>query len=266
MKAARAFTLVEILLALFASTLIIASIYGVFSRAIRIRDNAVARTHETRLRARAANVIREDLRNAYVSGGLLATALKGAEDGPESRFPGYLKFTATTGRDSIDELHGDVQQIEYFVVNDNAPESREAGTLVRALDRNLLANVREPAAEQPLLTKVKAIEVAFYDGADWKDSWEVTKTAPALPEAVRMRILQLASSEKANTPPPIEITVPWTAHSPVKATSAEAAGMRGASDSEEDEADDITPDQQEGTAAGSPGPTPTPPPPGGAAG
>ena len=48
-----AFTLIEIMVAAIAAAIILAAIYGIFYRAIKMRDTATERNHEARLRARA---------------------------------------------------------------------------------------------------------------------------------------------------------------------------------------------------------------------
>jgi type II secretory pathway pseudopilin PulG len=205
-----AFTLIEVLMAVFACAMILTSIYAVLSQALRARDNATARIHDVRLRARAATVLRHDLQNAIVSGGVLAATLVGSPDASRSRFPGSLRFTTTTGRDSADELFGDVQEVEYYIANDPKGATLDTGMLVRSVDRNLLATLRAPTREEMILSNVAAMEVEFYDGQNWVDSWEVTDGDSELPLAVRVRIRQRLAGEKEKELAPVEILVPWT--------------------------------------------------------
>jgi type II secretion system protein J len=205
------FTLIEILMASAAATLILVAIYGVFGKAMKLRDTATERARVSRLRNRAAVVIRNDLRNALVSGGKLAADLMGtcANEGREPRFPGYLRFTTTTARQDVSQApSGDVQLVEYFIATDPEAGGREAGILMRAADRNLLATVPEDAPAEPLLKDVASLVVSFYDGQTWTDSWEVTEEEKTLPKAVRVRVIQ-AAAEGATAPPPLEICVPW---------------------------------------------------------
>ncbi|MBV9658385.1 MAG: prepilin-type N-terminal cleavage/methylation domain-containing protein [Verrucomicrobia bacterium] len=255
------FTLLEILLASFAAAMILVAIYGIFYRALKLRDNATQRTHEARLQARAAKVIRNDLRNALVSGGLLASTLMGSStgsDGPSTGFPGYLKITATTGRDVPDQYYGDVQQVEYYIVRDNnSAGSLNAGTLVRAINRDLLSSVQQNATEEQILTGVRSLQVSFYDGSNWQPSWQYTSpttggssssgsstssstssgnstAAQNLPEAIRIDIEQLPPA------PPLEILVPWPTQPFAAATAAPSTPPSSA------------------TATPTPRPTPTP--------
>ena len=96
----RGFTLIEILMAMAACGVILAAIYGVFSKAIHLRDRATERVRTVRLQARALTVLRNDLRNGLISGGKLAATLQGSRTAQNSSFPGYLRFTTTTGADT----------------------------------------------------------------------------------------------------------------------------------------------------------------------
>ena len=92
------------MVASIAAALVLIAIYGIFYRAVNMRDNATERTREARMRVRAVGVIRNDLRNALVSGGILASTLEGdtnGNDGGAASLPGYLKLTTTTGKDNV---------------------------------------------------------------------------------------------------------------------------------------------------------------------
>jgi len=209
-----AFTLIEILLASLAAAILLVAVYGIFQRSVKTRDYATERIHQARQRERAANVLRNDLRNAYLSGGVLASTMEGGAQSQKSRFPGYLRFTATTGKNRPDEAYGDVQQVEYYLSDANASLDHNTGTLVRALTRDLLATIPPEATEEQILTHVQTFEVTFYDGQNWQESWPVTVTsstaAATMPQAIRVRVQQAAASDHTATPTPLEILVPIT--------------------------------------------------------
>ena len=223
MKRAPAFTLIELLMALAICAVLLTAIYGVFSRAIHMRDNATHRTREVRVRAHAAGMIRNDLRNALVSGGTFAATLQGSPESHGSGFPGYLKFTATTARDAEDELGGDVQEIEYYIARDNEAVDQKAGVLVRTINRDLLNTVKQTAVEERVLAGVEAMEVSFYSASAWKTSWEVTTDSKTLPEAVRVTIQPVADANGIK-PAAIEVLVPWTTQSAIEATTTTTTG------------------------------------------
>jgi type II secretion system protein J len=225
-QALRAFTLIELVIAMAACAVILAAVYGVFSRAVHLRDDATVRIREARVRARAAAVLRNDLRNARVSGGTLAAALEGSQAGQSGGFPGYLRFTTTTAQDIVqyaqDIPANDIQRVEYYIASDPNAVDRKAGRLVRTVERDLLATVQTTPAEEPLLPGLESMEVAFYDGSSWQESWnyEESKTVP---EAVRVR-LQPAADESGATRPPIEVLVPWTTQVTVATEETTAEG------------------------------------------
>jgi len=67
MSTRRAFTLIEMIMALAACAVILTAVYGVFTRAIHLRNDATERVSASRSRAHAAAVLRNDLRNARIS-------------------------------------------------------------------------------------------------------------------------------------------------------------------------------------------------------
>jgi hypothetical protein len=196
-------------MAIAGGAVILAAIYGIFVRAVHLRDAAMARTREVRMRAHAASVLRNDLRNGLVSGLLvtsqyaLASQLTGSASNPNGSFPGYLKFTTTTESDDADLPSADVQQVEYYVVADPNAQDSQSGRLVRAVTRDLLATVQQAPAQEPLLSDVKSIEVTFFDGSSWQTSWAYSDTDTDLPQAVKVRILTGSGGA------PIEVLAPW---------------------------------------------------------
>ena len=218
MKRAPAFTLIELLMALAISATLLAAIYGVFSRAIHLRDNATHRTRDVRVRAHAAGIIRNDLRNALVSGGTLAATLEGSAKSHGGGFPGYLKFTATTAKDVDEELGGDVQEIEYYIARDTEAADQKAGVLVRTINRDILNPTPQTRPEERVLAGVESMDISFYSGTEWKTSWEVTTDSKTLPEAVRV-ILQPIADAGGHRPAPIEVLVPWTTQSAIETTT-----------------------------------------------
>jgi prepilin-type N-terminal cleavage/methylation domain-containing protein len=244
-----AFTLIEILLASAIAAMILAALYAVFQHAIHLRESATDRIRDTRLRDRAASVIRNDLRNAFVSGGLFASIVEGnstATDGENAELPGYLKMTTTTGKDTPDALYGDVEQVEYYVVKSATGSATDGGDLVRAVTRDLLDS-NPQVVEQDIMSGVQSFQVAFYDGSNWQSSWEfntadnssstsgsTSSTSSAttsgssgntetLPLAIRVDVQQVPPANNAALPPPIEVMVPWGTQpftSPTPAPSA----------------------------------------------
>jgi prepilin-type N-terminal cleavage/methylation domain-containing protein len=213
-RGSEGFTLIEILAASMALALLLTAVYGVFSRASQLRDGATVRTQEARVQARALSLLRDDLRNAHISGGLLAAELRGSVQSPVSRFPGYLRLTATTGQNQTNALFGDIQEVEYYIVDDPVGTDRNAGLLVRAVDRNLLAPVRSSTHQEALLAGVQSLEIAFLEGQNWTDAWEFSDSDSRLPEAIRVRLRLSNRPGEQRASRTIEVLTPWTLRGP----------------------------------------------------
>lgn len=228
---ASGFTLLEISLALAAGAIILIAIYGVFSRAIHLRNDATERTRLVRVQAHALNILRSDLRGARISGGSLASVLSTTAQSQTGGFPGYLKFTTTTARDSAkdDEIaNADLQQVAYYLTTDPDAKDTRAGLLVRTVDGNLLAPVQTTTLpEEPLLGGIESMEVSFFDGTDWTDTWEASQDDPTLPQAVRVRLQPAAANLGDAKPPVMEVLVPWTTQASTGAAAAAPTAPEG---------------------------------------
>ena len=216
------FTLIEILLTAVAAALVLTAVYGIFRQAVRIRDSATQRVRDSRVRLRAENLLRADLRGAFVSGGLFAKVCEGdsanvdhnlssganaAAYAPPSSLPGYLRLTTTTARnDAATGLYGDVQQVEYYIAQDpHAAGDNTSGILVRAVTRDLLdtgglsagslsgatatassspgGTAAPTTSETTVLAGVQSFQVSFYDGANWQGSWQFSDLAERISPA-----------------------------------------------------------------------------------
>jgi hypothetical protein len=150
-----------------------------------------------------------DCAHALAGDPALAGTIEGGPQAERSRFPGFLRFTATTGTSASDEVLPEVQEVEYYIGADPEASAPGGGALMRAVDQDLTAPLRQPTREERILPGVEALEVSFYDGTTWSDSWD-SVTAGDLPRAVRVVVRMAApASEKARLQPPIEILVPW---------------------------------------------------------
>jgi len=207
----RGFTLIELVLALGASAITLAAVYGLFSKAVHLRNDATERTRVARIRMHAVSVLRNDLNHAIISGGTMAAVLEGSKQGA-GNFPGYLKFMATTLRDSGGEdtvPNNELQQVEYYIVTDPDSTDVRSGMLVRATDTNVLAQTRVDPVEEQLLTGIESMDVEFYDGNSWQTSWTYTTEETTLPKAIRVRIQPATAALGETKPVPIEVLVPW---------------------------------------------------------
>ena len=163
----------------------------------------------------------------------------------------------TTGKDDDNNLYGDVQEVEYFIVSGTgtggtgaARATTTGGDLVRNVTRDLL-DTPPQSVEQRILPGVQSMQVYFFDGTTWQTSWNfntadsgtssattsstssaTSSAAPSssstsgsetLPLAIRVDIQQVAATAQASPPPEIEVTVPWTVQPFASATPSASA-------------------------------------------
>jgi type II secretion system protein J len=207
---ARAFTLLEVLLAVAVFAIVLAAINSVFFAALRLR-NKTAEAFEAALPlSHALAVLKGDLAGLMPpSGGALAGQLQSAVTSNATvtltgeRVSPDL-FTCSAIVDDTSPF-SEVQKVAYYLA---IPTNNSAGRdLVRLVTRNLLPTLADEPAQQWLMSGVETMLFQYYDGTQWLDTWDST-TASNLPLAVKVQI-ELASNPAARrAQAPIELVVP----------------------------------------------------------
>ena len=211
----KAFTLIEMLLAVAICAIVLVAINGVFATAVHLRDKTSQVVEEALPVTRALDILRRDLKGALGPGGYLAGDFKcgaqvmGATMGlsGEAGSAG-LDFFTSTGVISDRAPWGDIQEVFYEL---KAPTDRnQTGMdLVRCINRNLLATTTQVPEIQWLMGNVQTLEFDCFDGSQWRTTWDTSSSETNLPVAVRIRI-QLAAKQGETTAnqQPLEMLVP----------------------------------------------------------
>jgi len=219
----RAFTLIEMILAVGVASLVLAVIGSVFFAALHLRDVTQATVDEATPIDQALIVMRRDLQCVVTPTNGTSKILSGDFRVGTLNSLGVSQLVAiemftTTGalRDNVP--WGDIQKVTYEL---KAPTDQNASgkDLYRSVIRNILAIATPDVEDQWMLGGVQTIEFSCFDGSQWSDTWDttgVTSVNTNLPVAVRVRI-QLAGNNGANTEP-IEILVPIDSQSRTNAT------------------------------------------------
>ena len=120
-----------------------------------------------------------------------------------------LDFFSTTGAINDNAPWGDIQEVFYQLTSATDRKQASGLDLVRYVNRNLLATTALAPEPQVLLSDVQAVEFEFYDGFEWRNSWDTSLTDTNLPVAVRITIHQaVARDDTARKPEPLELVVP----------------------------------------------------------
>jgi type II secretion system protein J len=219
----RAFTLIEMILAVGVAALVLAVIGGVFFAALHLREVTQAAVDEATPVDQALAVMRRDLQcvvtptngtSKILSGDFRVGALTSAGISQ----PVAIEMFTATGALSDNAPWGDIQKVTYEL-KDPADRNGPGRDLYRSITRNILAATTPDVEDQWMLGGVQSIEFSCFDGSQWSDVWDttgVTSVSTNLPVAVRVRI-QLAGNNGANGEP-VEILVPIDSQSRTNAT------------------------------------------------
>jgi type II secretion system protein J len=220
----RAFTLIEVILAIGIFAIVMVAINTAFFAALRLRQRSTEALEQALPVDHTLALLRRDLMNSVPPGGALAGDFRSGNSGSGSSGTssksssaanssssrglgtaqyGGLDFFTTTGSLSDDSPWGDIQEVNYQL-QDPADRLHSFGRdLIRTVTRNLLATSSQAADVQRLMGNVENLDFHYFDGSQWRDSWDTTAGDTNWPHAVRVSIRMASSSgpSKASTQP-----------------------------------------------------------------
>jgi type II secretion system protein J len=201
------FTLLELLAATAISAILLGSLYTVFHGALKLREHTYA-TVETGLpRSYIAMILRRDLANMAPPVGILAGAIIGETEEVEGFRHDRLEFFTSSGIVNETTPWGDIQKVEYSLQEPQEDQENQAGfNMARGLTRNLLASIAEEPEEGILLEGVQSLEITYFDGTSWQDTWDSTVVENEAPKAIHIRVDFLPENENELQKPPLEFT------------------------------------------------------------
>jgi len=211
--ARRAFTLIEMILAIGMAALVLVAINAVLFTALHLRNATTAVVDAVTPVDQAVTLIKRDLACAVTTTNGTTKLLSGSFRAGNINSVGIsepvaIEMVTASGALSDHAPWGDLQRVTYELKNHGNQSGTDGRDLVRSVSRNLLPVNTPDISDQLLLSGVSSIKFSCYDGAQWDDTWDTsnpTATYTNLPSAVRVDI-QLASGSEAG--PPIEIVVP----------------------------------------------------------
>lgn len=235
----------EVLIATVAFAIVLAAINGVFYGAMRLRAKTVQSIDESVPMQHALAIMKRDLANLVIPGGTFfgalqttptanltvqnssgATATKATSQSVLGQ--SSPDFFTTSG--TIDETSywADVQKVSYLLVNStNGTAGRD---LYRSVTRNLLPSLQDIPVQEPLMGGVQSIFFYYYDGSQWRQSWDSTTVdtttglSNSLPRAIKVQLTMAAEEKGRLQPPPIELVVPVTVAGPTNQVASTSGG------------------------------------------
>jgi len=230
-QSASAFTLIEILIAVTAFAIVLAAINAVFYSALRLRNIAHQSFEQAVPLQRALSIMKRDLENIVLPGGTLSGSLQTSPTantsmnnaGNASASTSLSGVTAGqvgpnffTASGVIDETSpfSEIQRVSYALLDStNGGYGRD---LFRSVTRNLLPSLDEQPVRQALISGVQALGFLYYDGTQWRDTWDTTVAdtrtglTNVLPQAIKVQLALASRQPTRSTLNPIELVVPLT--------------------------------------------------------
>jgi hypothetical protein len=202
----RGFTLLEMVISIGLFVTVLGMTFAFYRRSLEIRDHGSTHSTQVQLARVVLATIADEIRQAsgFVPG--YGPGVYGIRDAVEINTVVIPDRKLTERRSIRDkQLPGqfDLQQVRYYIAwdeenVDSNGNPRSLG-LVRRANRTYLRDVvfdeNDPAAEQAELAwkeelyapEIKYLEVLYFDGARWWDTWELEQ-GNTLPQMVRVTV------------------------------------------------------------------------------
>ena len=209
---ARAFTLIEMILAIGVVALVLIAVNAVLFTALHLREVTTKAVDAATPLDQAVTFLRRDLQcvvpptngtSKVLSGSFKAGTINSLGV-PE---PVAIEMFTATGALSQSTPWADIQRVTYELKT--ATDASGRRDLYRTVSRNLLALSTLDVSDQLMLSGVESIKFSCYDGARWQEQWDTSDGSTLytnLPLAVRVEI-QLKDENK-NLTDPIQLVVP----------------------------------------------------------
>ena len=177
----KAFTLLEMLVAMAMIAVLAGSLYASMRIGFSARERSEAAIEPVRAVGVAFESLGRDFACAPPPRGILAGAFTGtdAED-DATGLPSDSVTFSTRAASGIGAAPG-IIGVEYAL--GEAPDATGLA-LVRRVTVNLLAPEAEEPAEEVLCRGVVSLDLRYFDGTDWLDAWDSTTAGDILPLAV----------------------------------------------------------------------------------
>jgi general secretion pathway protein J len=175
----KGFTLIEILLAVTITSILLVTIYGVFTSVSSAKSRIEAEGegyHQARV---IFDRIGREIRGAYYLQGNAKTSFKGGLD--EERNP-FLRLSTTATTPQGERQEG-VAVVHYRLRKDAETEDKKV--LTRSEDS--LVQAMQAPREYSLAAGIDTMQLRFSDGDTWQESWD-SDTLKAAPKMVEVTL------------------------------------------------------------------------------
>jgi prepilin-type N-terminal cleavage/methylation domain-containing protein len=196
-----AFTLLELLVAMVLMVVTASCLYTALYTGFRAHRSALSAIEPTSQALSAIELLKQDIYGVLPPGGGLAGAFIGTDaSGMKGVDADSLQFCTTHIYAPEGQLVGGLGMIELLLEED-VESDNDTHRLLRRVTTNLLAPRELEADEQVLCRNVVSLNLRYFDGDGWMDSWDSIADANSLPTAVEIDI-QIAHNGARSTDEP----------------------------------------------------------------
>jgi type II secretion system protein J len=205
----RAFTLIEMILAIGVAAIVLITISSVFFAALRLRNATQNYVDAATPVDQTLSIMKRDLACVVTPTNGTTKVLSGDFRvgnviSTGSGLPVAIEMFTATGQVGEKQPWGDIQRVTYEL-RDPITRNATGKDLFRSVTRNLLSTTPGTPEDQLMMSGVQSIAFSCYDGVQWWSTWDTTGLTSAntnLPDAVRVDI------QAGNQIAPIEMVVP----------------------------------------------------------
>lgn len=203
--ARRAFTLMEMLVAMAIMSVLAMSIYSSLHIAFNAREAAERALEPTRILTTSLQTIADELRNAVPVTGMLSLEFLGTDDVENGYDSDSILFYNTAGYRPWPDHESGFRRIEFVLADELISGDRVL--LRRTVSASLAPVVPEPE-DMVICGGVRSFNVRYYDGSSWVDSWDSASHDDSLPYAVEITLeLQPRNPQQQNERGPMMTTI-----------------------------------------------------------
>ena len=222
----KAFTLVEMILAIGVAALVLVAVNAVLFTALHLREVTTDVVDTATPVDQAFTFLRRDLQcvvtptngtSKFLSGSFRVGSGITSEGVSE---PAAAEIFTATGALSANAPWADIQRVTYELKNSTTVSGQR--DLYRSVTRNLLSISTLDVIDQLMLSGVESVKFSGYDGSRWNDTWDtsdVTSLNTTLPLAVKVEI-KLAGADKNAGPIQLVVPIDAVARTNIVLTSA----------------------------------------------
>jgi type II secretion system protein J len=198
----RAFTLIEMILAIGVAALVLIAVNTVLFAALRLHNATTDLVDEASPVDQTVTYLRRDLEcvvtptngtSKVLSGCFRAGNITSASGSD----PVAIEMYTASGALSASQPWGDIQRVTYELKNSTDP-SAVGQELFRTVTRNLLTTMTPEVQDQLMLSGVASVKFSCYDGSQWLDVWDTSDPNSVntnLPTAVRVQIQMAGNND-----------------------------------------------------------------------